>query len=173
MHLISLAENVGIRSLGAVGGAEDFQILTGEKGVAVNIVACGGRNIVLDQGLLQSSLRGCFAHGALRRFRSRLHHARGRCRLICRCGAGYGSFGSSLSVFLRLHLVQDGNDTILIGGIICRADSVDVDSAFEQSCPDFSLIQAALVEFSLGHCNHSGVLRHHGDGQSQRNQKGK
>ena len=85
MHFITFAKHVSVRSLGAIGSAEDFEILAREQGMAIYVIAGCWRNIILDQSLFQGSLRGDFAHCALRRIRSGLHHAGRSCRLIGGC----------------------------------------------------------------------------------------
>ena len=137
VHLVALAEHVGLGGLGAVGGAEHLEALALEERMAVDVRALGGRHIVLIEGLLEGHLGGGLAHGGLR-------HVAGRHRgLVGRCGSRGG--GIILRSLLGLHLVQDGGDAALIVGILGRGDVVHIDPFLKQAGAHLGLLETAFL----------------------------
>ena len=158
MDFVTFTKDVGIRSLGAVSGAENVQGLAGEDGVAVDVISCGRRDICLVKGLFQGALGGCFTYCGLgnvvRRHRTYLDDGRGGCRhRRCTAFSSAASCGCGLicSGFFRLHRIDDGHNAALVLGIICRRDSVGVDALCHKAGTDLCLSEAALVKFFAGH----------------------
>ena len=164
MDLVTLAQDIGIGSLRAVRRAENLQRAARKQGMSINVssglLCCFRyRRFTRSLGFGSRFISSCRRHFGLIRghFGSRDHRGNGR---TTRLGSSFTN-SSSIARLFGLHLVQDSRYTALIGRILLRRNVVHIDSVLQQTGTDLRFVQAAFLQFCLGHRHQVGGLGHY------------
>ena len=162
VNLVAFAQDIGVRGLGAIGGAENIHRCAGEERMAIDVIASGGGDMVLGQSLLQSSFSCSLSDGGLWHGGRRCGH---RGLAATAWGDGSGSSATFVGIivggefrdrflcgfrffrFFSLHLVEDGDDTALVAGIFGGRDVVHIDAVFQKAGAYLSLVEASFLQF--------------------------
>ena len=153
VHLVALAQYVGVGGLGTVSRAEHVHRRAGEQGVPVDVVPGGRGHVVLLQGLLEGCLGGGLAGSGLGGILGGGHDLG---------PAGGGSCGGDLGNglgrgLLGLHLLDDLHHPALVLGIVGGGNGIHVYAVLQQAGLHLGHRQAALLELGLAH-GHDGGL---------------